>query len=485
MSPIQTTRMSNYRWLVCGMLFLATMITYMDRQVLSLTWRDYIAPVFAWTDADYGVITATFSVAYGISMLFSGKLMDMIGVRSGYAWAMGLWSLGAMLHAFCGIITAGVLTNTWILSFDGAIEVLHDYSIVGLSLTTVSIYAFMGCRLLLAIAQSGNFPASNCTTTFYFPKKDRAFATAIYNNGASVGALIAPVLIPVIANRFGWEMAFVIVGAIGYIWIFLWLVFYVRPKRNKHMTPAEYTYIQQDSVHVVDNKARKKEEKMGWLACLKARPTWALATAKFVTDGIWWFFLFWTPLYISDVYSLSVDSPKGIALIMLVYILSMLSVIGGYLPTHLVNKYGMSPYQGHVRSMLYCALIQLIGIFAMPLGSITPWLFVLVVGLMCAAHQGWSANVFSMVGDFFPKRSVGTVTGIMGFIGGVGSYVIMMAVGWLFYYVNSNGSNFSVFGYSGMHVAYMILFCVFSVSYLITWYIMKTILPVTTVTDKP
>lgn len=484
MSPIQTTRMSNYRWIVCGMLFLATVITYLDRQVLSLTWRDYIAPVFAWTDADYGMITATFSIAYGFSMLFSGRLMDAVGVKNGYAWAMGLWCLGAMLHAFCGIITTGVLTGTWILSFDGAIEILHDYSFAGLTLTTVSINAFMICRLILAIAQSGNFPASNITTTTYFPQKDRAFATAIYNNGASVGALVAPVLIPIIANRFGWEMAFIIVGAIGYIWIFFWLVIYVRPKRNKYMTSAEYTYIKQDSVHVVDTKTKKKEEKIGWFACFTYRQTWALIIAKLLTDGVWWFILFWTPLYIADIYSLSFDSPMSVALIMVVYIVSMLSVLGGYLPTYFVNKYGMSPYQGHVRSMFYCALTPLIGVFAVPLGNLTPWLFVLVVGMMGAAHQGWSANVYSMVGDFFPKSSVGTVTGIIGFAGGLGSYIIMMLVGWLFFLVTSEGENFMLLGYSGRHAAYMIMFCTCSVVYLITWFVMKTILPVRTVNEK-
>jgi ACS family hexuronate transporter-like MFS transporter len=261
------------------------MINYMDRQVLSLTWKDFIAPQFAWNDADYGEITAFFSITYAVCMLVAGKFVDWIGVKSGYTWAIAIWSFGALMHAFCGIATCGMLTGEWLVSFDGARETLHDTAMTMLPITTLSIYLFMGCRLVLALGQAGNFPAAIKATVDYFPKKDRGFATAIFNNGASAGALFAPLTIPTLASHFGWEMAFIVVGSLGYIWMIVWLLMYKKPQLNRRVNQTEFAYIYQDEEEMLTSQ-RKVDEgpKMSILKCLTYRQTWAFIFGKFMTD---------------------------------------------------------------------------------------------------------------------------------------------------------------------------------------------------------
>ena len=250
MESIKTNKMTNYRWVICAMLFFATTVNYMDRQVLSLTWKDFIAPEFEWNDNDYGTITAYFSIFYAIFMLFAGKVVDWMGTKRGYLWAIGIWSTGAVLHAFCGIATSGIVTGHWLVGFEGAKEHLAAYAStaahIGLAVSTVSVWLFLFCRIILAMGEAGNFPAAIKVTAEYFPKKDRAFATSIFNNGASVGALIAPVTIPIMARHFGWEMAFIVIGALGYIWMGFWLILYKKPGENKHVNKAELNYIHQD-----------------------------------------------------------------------------------------------------------------------------------------------------------------------------------------------------------------------------------------------
>lgn len=236
MESIKTNKMTNYRWVICAMLFFATTVNYMDRQVLSLTWKDFIAPEFEWNDNDYGTITAYFSIFYAIFMLFAGKVVDWMGTKRGYLWAIGIWSTGAVLHAFCGIATSGIVTGHWLVGFEGAKEHLAAYAStaahIGLAVSTVSVWLFLFCRIILAMGEAGNFPAAIKVTAEYFPKKDRAFATSIFNNGASVGALIAPVTIPIMARHFGWEMAFIVIGALGYIWMGFWLILYKNQART-------------------------------------------------------------------------------------------------------------------------------------------------------------------------------------------------------------------------------------------------------------
>lgn len=484
MSPILTVKKSNYRWVICSFLFFATMINYLDRQVLPLTWHNLIAPEFAWTDEDYGKITSIFALTYAICMLFAGKLIDIAGEKKGFAWAMVIWSIGAVLHALCGIATCGVLTGEWFVGFNGAKETLHDYGIVGLPITTISVNLFIICRIVLAIGQSGSFPAAIRATTEYFPQKDRTYAISVFNNGASVGALFAPILLPLIANRFGWEIAFFIIGCLGYLWVLIWLIFYYKLSQCIYVNHPEREYILQDESNAAiqsrkvrdsDNEKYRKNG-ISILKCFTYPQTWALIIGKFMTDGVWWFFLFWTPNYISEFYSYTPDSTMGMSLIIILYLISMLSVAGAYLPTYLVNNKDMSPEASQLHAMFVFAVIQLIGISAVPLGEISPWLFVIVIGIQGASHQSWSATVFSLTSAFFPKHSIGTITGITGMAGGVASYLIMTCSGTMLTAAENTGNAFYFLNYEGKQAVYMIVFCCFSVMYLIGWLLMKLIL---------
>ncbi|MFT3845971.1 MAG: MFS transporter [Lacibacter sp.] len=215
----QKGKMTNYRWVITAMLFFATTINYLDRQVLSLTWKDFIVPEFHWNNSDYGTITGWFSIVYAISMLFAGKIVDWLDTKKGFLWSIGIWSVGAVLHAFCGIATSGMLTGSWAVGFEGAKEAIGTVDDIA-KVVSVSVYLFIFARIVLAIGEAGNFPAAIKSTAEYFPKKDRAFSTSIFNAGATVGALLAPISIPFIAKAFGWEMAFIIIGASGFLWMF-------------------------------------------------------------------------------------------------------------------------------------------------------------------------------------------------------------------------------------------------------------------------
>ena len=462
MAPVQTTKMSNFRWVICALLFLATTINYMDRQVLSLTWKDFIAVDFHWTDKHYGYITAVFSVFYAVANLFAGKFIDWMGTKKGYLIAIFVWSLGACLHACCG----------W-----GAIG-LAGGSIT--ALTTISVWLFLVCRLILAVGEAGNFPAAIKVTAEYFPKKDRAFSTSIFNSGASVGALAAPATIPLLARAWGWEMAFIIIGALGFIWMGLWMWLYEKPAQNKRVNQAELNYIEQDSdlAEAQDRTKTKEEKTIPLLECFKYKQTWSFIVGKLMTDGVWWFFLFWAPAYFSDQYGYTSDSTMGILLILTLYaIVTFLSIGGGYLPTYFVEKKGMNPYLGRMRAMLIFACFPLLGLLAQPLGAYSPWWPAILIGLLGAGHQAWSANLFSTIGDMFPKSTIGTITGIGSMAGGLGSFAINLGSGQFFDWAAGQGSAFSFFGFDGKPAAYMIVFCICAVAYLIGWCIMKALVP--------
>jgi len=462
MNPIKTTKMSNFRWVICALLFLATTVNYMDRQVLSLTWKDFIAPDFHWSDNDYGTITGWFSIFYAIANLFAGKFIDWMGTKKGYLIAIFVWSLGACLHAVCG----------W-----GAMG-LAGGSIV--ALTTISVYLFLACRLILAVGEAGNFPAAIKVTAEFFPKKDRAFATSLFNSGASVGALAAPATIPLLARAWGWEMAFIVIGALGFVWMGLWVWLYDKPAKNKRVNQAELNYIEQDVdiADVQDRNAEKEEKTIPFWQCFKYKQTWSFIVGKFMTDGVWWFFLFWAPAYFSDQYGYTSDSTMGILLIFTLYaICTILSFGGGYLPKIFVEKYGMNPYAGRMRAMLIFAFFPLLGLLAQPLGVYSAWWPAILIGLLGAGHQSWSANIFSTVGDMFPKSTIGTITGIGSMAGGVGSFLINKGSGMFFTWADGKGSAFSFFGFDGKPAAYMVVFCICAVAYLIGWCIMKALVP--------
>ena len=459
MSSIKTNKMTNWRWVMCAMLFFATTINYMDRQVLSLTWKDFISPEFDWNDDIYGTITAAFSFFYLVANIFAGKFVDFVGTKKGYFWSIVVWSIGAVMHAFCGIFTLQVIGAT------------------GVMVATVSMYAFLVCRCILAAGEAGNFPAAIKVTAEYFPKKDRAFATSIFNSGASVGALAAPMTIPILAKVTSWEMAFIIIGALGFIWAAVWIFVYDKPSQSKFVNEAELNYMNSDEEE--ETAADAADEKpMSYAKALSFKQTWSFAFGKFMTDGVWWFFLFWAPAYFSDQYGYRSDSSMGIALIFTLYaIVTVLSMFGGYLPKLFVEKKGMNPYQGRMLAMFIFALFPVLALFAQPLGQYSAWWPAIIIGLVGAGHQAWSANIYSTVSDMFPKSAVATITGIGAAAGGLGSMLINKGSGMLFTYAEAEGEAFTFMGFDGKPAGYMIIFCICAVAYLIGWVVMKALVP--------
>ena len=398
--------MTNWRWWLCSLLFVATTVNYLDRQVLSLTYEEFIKPEFHWTDADYGTITSFFSIFYAIACLFAGKFVDWMGTKKGYLIAIGVWSAGAVMHAACGWATAHLGGFESV----AAMRAVEAGSNAALAVATTSVYLFLLCRGILALGEAGNFPAAIKVTAEYFPKKDRAFATSIFNAGASVGALAAPLCIPPLAKALGWEWAFVIIGGLGFIWMFFWNFMYDKP----------------------------------------------------VTDGVWWFFLFWAPSYFSNQFNAPATSGRGQALIFTLYaIVTVVSLIGGYLPKVFVEKKGMHPYSGRMLAMLLFAFLPLCSLFAQPLGVHfnSPWWPAILIGLAAAGHQAWSANIFSTVGDMFPKGAIATITGIGAMAGGVGSMIIQKVAGNLFTHAEQAGAAFRFLGFEGKPAGYFMVFC--------------------------
>lgn len=460
-------KMTNYRWTICALLFAATTINYLDRQVLSLL-QPLLAEEFHWTDSDYGTITAVFSLAYAISMLFAGRLVDRLGTKKGYAWAIGIWSVGACVHALCGLGTEAVVN----LEDASALRNATDPAIVA-TIAFASVAMFVMARCLLAFGEAGNFPAAIKATAEFFPKRDRAFATGIFNSGANVGAIIAPLSVPVMAELWGWELAFIVVGAAGFIWMFAWLYLYKEPEGNKKMNDAERAYINQDDVIDNVNTTENAGPKISYLQCLKFKQTWAFAFGKFMTDGVWWFFLFWTPAYLKAEYSM-VGSQIAIPIAVLYTITVFGSVFGGKFPTYFINK-GMDPYAGRMRAMLIIAFFPLLVLLAQPLGHIGAlgnngyWIPVILIAIGGSAHQAWSANIFSTVGDMFPKSAIATITGIGGMAGGLGSVVINKGSGMLF--------DYSEIAWGGKSTGYTLVFTFCAVAYLIGWVVMKVLVP--------
>ncbi|MDR0427685.1 MAG: MFS transporter [Dysgonamonadaceae bacterium] len=463
---------TNYRWTICAMLFFATTVNYLDRQVLSLTFDEFIRPEFHWDEDDYGTITGLFSLVYAIAMLFAGRFIDWMGTKKGYLWSIGIWSLGACMHAFCGIITeryAGVGSKVELYQATGNLAVV---------IATVSTYAFIAARTVLAIGEAGNFPAAIKVTAEYFPKKDRAYATGIFNAGASIGALIAPLSIPPLAKCLGWEWAFVIIGVLGFVWMAFWVFMYRKPDEHPKVNKAELDLILSD--RDLDNAEAKEtatehKRQLSFLDCFKYKQTWSFAFGKFMTDGVWWFFLFWTPSYLNTQFGIKTSEGLGMALIFTLYLITMLSIYGGKLPTIIIDKTGKNPYAARMQAMLIFAFIPLIVLLAQPLGTVSPWLPIILIGLGGAAHQSWSANIFSTIGDMFPKSAIATVTGIGGMAGGIGSLFLQKSAGKLFVYAGETHMTF--LGFEGKPAGYFVIFCVCAVAYLIGWTVMKTLVP--------
>lgn len=467
-------KMTNFRWVICAMLFFATTVNYLDRQVLSLTWDEFIKPEFHWDESHYGTVTSIFSIIYAISMVFAGRFVDWLGTKKGYLWAIGIWSLGACMHAFCGIVTETVA------GMGSAAELVRATGDAVVLISTVSMYCFLVARSVLAIGESGNFPAAIKTTAEYFPKKDRAFATSIFNAGASIGALIAPLTIPLLAKAYGWEMAFIIIGVLGFIWMGVWVFVYDKPESSKYVNAAELEYIRQDKLIEASEETAEKSKKLGILKALKYRQTWAVIAGRFMADGVWWFFLFWTPSYLNTQFGIKTTEPLGMALIFTLYAITMLSIIGGKLPTVFIDKAmrrgkGFDPYSARMKAMLIFALFPICVLLAQPLGTFSPWFAVVLIGIGCAAHQSWSANVYTTVGDMFPNSAVATVTGIGGMAGGISSMIMQKFAGELFVWSDKVGLQF--LGFEGKPAGYFIIFCICAFAYVIGWLLMKVFVP--------
>lgn len=473
---------TNFRWFICALLFFATTVNYMDRQVLSLTWKDFIAPEFHWTDTNYADITSIFSIVYAVANLFAGRFIDWMGTKKGYLWAIFIWSAGACLHALCGWATEHTL------GLHDAAQMVSATGAVASTIAITSVYYFIAARIVLGVGEAGNFPAAIKVTAEYFPKKDRAFSTSIFNAGSTVGALIAPLSIPPLARFFkdlgvgnGWEMAFIVIGGLGFIWMGFWMFYYRKPAANPRVNAAELAYIEQDN-NTPDESAREKAEvedsetaSIPFFKCFRYPQTWAVFFGKFMTDGVWWFFLFWIPAYISDVYGFSSDTHTAQMLIFVLYALTMLSIYGGKLPTIIMERTGKNPYSARMQAMFIFALFPLLAIFAQPLGAHSYWWPVIIIGLAGAAHQSWSANIYSVVGDMFPKSTIATIIGIGGMAGGIGSFLINFFSGRLFDYAAA--TNMQFMGFEGKPAGYFIIFCICGVAYLVGWLIMKALVP--------
>lgn len=470
------TKPTSYRWVICSLLFFATTINYLDRQVLSLTWEDFIRPEFHWTNAHYGLVTGIFSLVYAIGMLFAGRIVDKLDTKKGYMWSIFIWSIGACVHALCGVATE------WAVGLPDAEALRNAIGNVDLvaRIANISLTLFILARCVLAIGEAGNFPAAIKATAEYFPKKDRAYATSIFNAGTTIGALLAPFTIPSLAAKFGWEAAFIIIGGLGFIWMGFWQFMYKKPDQNPAVNAAELEYINSDSEEeraAAERDAAEKAAapKVSLWKCFTYRQTWAFISGKAIADGVWWFYLFWMPSYLKNACGMSSTSFEFQLALGVLYLIVMISVLGGYLPTIFVEKYKMHPYAGRMRAMLIFAFFPLLALFAQPLSQYSYWYPIVFIGIAAAAHQSWSANIFSTVGDMFPKSMIATITGIGGMAGGVGSFGIQMGAGRLFDYAEQTQMTFA--GYTGIEAGYMIAFSFCAVAYLISWMAMKAFVP--------
>lgn len=419
-------QIGKYRWAICALLFFATTINYLDRAIISLV-KEYLDEEFKWSKSDYANVTVAFQLSYALAMVFVGRLIDRLGTKLGYALSLISWSIAAIAHFFVG-----------------------------------SNFGFYLARIGLGITESGNFPAAIKTVSEWFPKKERAFATGILNSGANIGAVIAPLIVPFIALAYGWRLTFVIVGAAGLLWLVFWFWLYETPKRQKRLSAAEYNYIHSD----LDEQAAEAEKPMHWRAALGYRQSWAYALGKFLTDGIWWFYLFWLPDFLKEQYQLS---KTALALpVATVYILATVgSVAGGWLPMYFIGK-GWPVFRARKTAMFLYACCALPVLLAQVAGSYNMWYAILVIGFATGAHQAWSANIYTTVSDALPKSAVGFVIGFGGMTGTLGAVMVSKVAGWLFDYYKGLGH---------IETGYYIMFLVSGLAYLTAWTGMHILVP--------
>jgi MFS transporter, ACS family, hexuronate transporter len=450
-------KVGKYRWTICALVFFATTVNYFDRNVLGLLKPTLAeAGIFGADKGNqelyYSWVVMSFQIAYAIGMTLAGRFIDWIGTKKGYAFSLLGWSIAAIGHALA-----------------------------------YSTFTFGAWRAALGFTEAGNFPAANKTMAVWFPKKERAYATGIYNSGANIGAIVTPLFVPWMAIHWGWQWAFIFVGLIGTIWLFFWYRIYASPEEKLKagvLSQAEYDYINSD----LDEKEDSKEEvgRVPWSKLLLYRQTWSFFFGKLLTDGVWWFYLFWLPAFLSgenarkiaeykilnqNFTGLTSEVPGIISwtlAVAVVYTISTFgSVYGGWLPKRLINN-GMAAFKARKLSMFIYALFPLTVLSASWLGQFNTWYAVLVIGIACAAHQAWSANIFTTVTDMFPKKAVASVTGIGGMSGAIGGIIISQCAGLILKHYTALGK---------IELGYGILFIFCGIAYILAWIIMHFLVP--------
>jgi len=398
-SPGATPRtgLGRIRWTVCAMLFVATSINYMDRQVIAIL-KPTLEHSIGMTEVSYGYIVDAFQIAYAIGLLAAGRLIDKVGTRIGYMLVMAVWSLSAMGHALA---------------------------------STVLEFSF--ARFFLGLGESGNFPAAIKTVAEWFPQNERSLATGIFNSGANVGAILAPAIVPLVTLRYGWHAAFLTTGIFSVLWILWWFRYYRRPTDHPALTASELRHIYQEA-------AEDLGPSMPWRRLLKCRQTWAFSVAKFLTDPIWWFYLFWLPSYFSAKFNLNL-SHLGLPLIIVYNVSAIGSVGGGWLPAPF-RRLGLSPNRARLAAMLVCASLVVPICTAVSVESL--WTAIALIGIAAGAHQGWSANLFTTSSDMFPRSAVGAVVGIGGMAGSMGSALFAFFAGHILQLTHSYGILFGI-----------------------------------------
>lgn len=419
------TRTGNYRWVVCSLLFFATTINYLDRQVVGLL-KPVLEKEFNWTETDYSHIVMAFTASYALGLLLFGRLIDKIGSKIGYTVSITIWSIAAMLHA-----------------------------------AVKSTLGFAIARTGLGIGESGNFPAAIKTVTEWFPKKERALATGFFDSGSNIGACVAPILIPWILGMYGWQEAFLITGALGFIWLVAWRIFYEVPAKHKKISQEELAYINSDNEDAI---APEQASHVSWIKLFSLKQTWAFIIGKFFTDPIWYFFLFWLPSYFSSTFHLDLKKPS--LPLVVVYTATTIGAIGGgYLSSYLIKK-GWLVYKSRKMVLLLSAFCVLPIILARYTTDM--WTVIALISLAVAGNSAWSANIYTIVSDMLPKKAVSSVIGIGGMAGAIGGVIFPVFIGFILDYYK--GINNIVAGYN-------IIFLICSLSFLIAWLLIHWLTP--------
>jgi MFS transporter, ACS family, aldohexuronate transporter len=415
----------RYRWTICSLLFFATTINYMDRQVIGLL-KHTLTGTFHWNDTTFGTINGIFQFFYAFGLLFFGAIIDRVGTKVGYAVSIIGWSLSSMGHALAG--------NT---------------------------LGFTVARSALGLSEAGNFPSAIKAVAEWFPKKERALATGIFNSGANIGAVVAPIMVPLVLAAYGWQMCFIVTGALGLIWLIFWLFMYDIPSRKRNLKKTEYEHIHCDESGVAPSTVGSR---VPWRKLLAVRQTWAFVFGKFLTDPVWWFYLFWLNGYFHDVFH-TPDNKITWPIVVIYSCTTIGSIGGGFLSGYLINK-GWPVYKARKRVMFIFALLVVPVISAGYLSNM--WLITAVIGLAAAAHQAWSANIFTTASDMFPKKAVSSITGIGGMAGSIGGIIFQPAVGVLLdYFAKHNDKT----------MGYTIVFLICGSAYLLAWLLMHLFAP--------